>query len=60
MDNTQWYVAVIYRCGEDMVGMCIKLSGYVQIYYIKDEKPSVCLSVCLHFFLHTRSSVVSP
>ena len=31
MDNTQWYVAVIYRCGEDMVSMCMKLSGYVQI-----------------------------
>ena len=29
---TQWYIAVIiYRYGEDMVGMCIKLSGYLQI-----------------------------
>ena len=29
--NTQWHVAAIYGWGEDMVGMRIKLSGYVQI-----------------------------
>ena len=26
----------------------------------KDEKPSVCLSVCRHFFRHARSFAVSP
>ena len=34
MDNTLWYVTVICRWGEDMVGMCITLSGYVQILYM--------------------------
>ena len=27
--NTQWHVAAIYGWGEDMVGMRIKLSGYI-------------------------------
>ena len=33
--NTQWYIAaIIYRYGEDMVGMCIKLSAYFQISHV--------------------------
>ena len=35
MNNTLWYGAVIYRWGEDMVGMCIELSGNVQIFYMQ-------------------------
>ena len=31
MENAKWHVAIIYKCGEDMVCMFMKLSGYVLI-----------------------------
>ena len=45
MGNAQWYVVVIHRWGEDMVEMCIKLSGYNQI-YMPVLRVASCESCC--------------
>ena len=44
---TLWYIAVIiYRYGKDMVGMCIKLSGYVQISHVAIFRKPVIVQCC--------------